>query len=233
VNRIVPVVAVAVAAYVLLPRAAQVTASASVLRRATWPWLVGVAGAAGLTYGFAAAALIAASGRRLGIRRTYAVQLGAACANRLTPAGVGAAATNMRYLEQEGLDRPSAVTAVGLAAVAGFGTHLIGTVAAVALLQGRVAALHAPDIDNAWPYLALLAVAAVLVWRGHRACAASPPGGHGRDSAICGPCSAIPAGLSCWSHAARVSAVRTSSGSRPLWPRWAHIPGSVRSPGFT
>lgn len=162
---LVPVVGVAAAVYVLLPRLAQSSTTFSTLTRAKWPWLVAVAGGACLTYLLAAVALMAAAGRPLSLVRTCGVQLAAACTNRVVPAGLGAAATNVRYLELAGLDRPSATTAVVTTSLSGLAVHTVGTATAVALLQGKVVALHVPDLDHTWPELAGLAgVCAVLGW---------------------------------------------------------------------
>ena len=53
----------------------------------SWPWVAVVAAAIGVSYFFAALALQAAAGTRLPLPRTVLVQLAAAAANRITPAG--------------------------------------------------------------------------------------------------------------------------------------------------
>jgi hypothetical protein len=167
VRKLLPLVGLAFAVYVLLPRLARSSTNLSTLRHADWPWLVGVAGGSALTYVAATVSLIAASGRRLRFRRTFAVQLAAASTNRVVPAGLGAAATNVRYLEREGLERPGAVTAVGLTAAAGFVVHAVATIVAVLLLRSKAFALHVPDLDATWPALLMLGVVATIVgWLG-------------------------------------------------------------------
>jgi uncharacterized membrane protein YbhN (UPF0104 family) len=69
----------------------------------SWPWVGVVAAAIGVSYLFAALALQAAAGTRLPLPRTVLVQLAAAAANRITPAGLGGAAVNARYLTRRGL----------------------------------------------------------------------------------------------------------------------------------
>jgi uncharacterized membrane protein YbhN (UPF0104 family)/membrane-associated phospholipid phosphatase len=163
-----PIAAGAAAVLVLLPRLVQSSNSASVLAAAQWPWLVAVAGAAACTYLLAAVALTAAAGVRLDLGRTYVVQLAASCANRVTPAGLGAAATNIRYLELTGIDRPEATCAIGMTAVSGFVVHTIGTVVAVAALQTGAFNVHVPELEHAWPALLGLGLAGIgigwVVW---------------------------------------------------------------------
>jgi uncharacterized membrane protein YbhN (UPF0104 family)/membrane-associated phospholipid phosphatase/tRNA A-37 threonylcarbamoyl transferase component Bud32 len=167
VKNLAPVVALALAVYILLPRLARSSTSLATLRHADWLWLAVVAAGSALTYVAAATALMAASGQRLSFRRTYAVQLAAASTNRVVPAGLGAIATNMRYLELEGLDRPGAVAAIGLTTGTGFAVHLVATIAAVLLLRSRAFALHVPDFDATWPdLLALGAAGAAIGWLG-------------------------------------------------------------------
>ncbi|HEY2429821.1 MAG TPA: lysylphosphatidylglycerol synthase transmembrane domain-containing protein, partial [Acidimicrobiales bacterium] len=162
-TNLVPVVGVAAAVYFLLPRLARSSLSLHTVQRAQWPWLLGVAGGAVLTYVIATVVLMAAAGRRLPFGRTFAVQLAAASTNRVVPAGLGAAATNIRYLELAGLERPEAVTAIGLIAGSGFVVHTLGTIVAVTLLRSRAVTLHVPDLDRTWPALLALGLACAVV----------------------------------------------------------------------
>ncbi len=91
------------------------------------------------TYVAAAVAIIAASGRPLRLGRTTAVQLAAACTNRIAPAGLGGMATNVCYLERDGASRAQAVAAVGVTSAASFLLHLIATVGALALVHRSIA----------------------------------------------------------------------------------------------
>ena len=163
IGNLVPLAGLGVAVYVLLPQLARSSTSLSRVGPLQWPWLIGVAGAGGLTYLMGAAALMAAAGRRLPILRTLCSQLAAAFTNRVVPAGLGAAATNIRYLELSGMDRPSAVSAVGLNAIGGFSVHSIATVVAVTLLRRRAIALRVPDVDPTWPALLGLVAGCVAI----------------------------------------------------------------------
>jgi glycosyltransferase 2 family protein len=154
------VVAVAVAVYLLLPRLAQSSTGISQLTAGRLPWLVAVAGASALTYVMAATALTAATHQPLVLGRTIAVQLAGTCANRVTPAGLGAAAVNIRYLELSGLDRPEAAATVAVTATSGFAVHSAAVVALALVLGHGGPALHVPVIDPDWP--GVLALALVL-----------------------------------------------------------------------
>ncbi len=101
--------------------------------------LTGVFGA--LTYPAAAVALTAASGCPLPLARTAAAQLAAACTNRIAPAGIGGMATNVRYLEGNGVPRSQALTAIGITSIASFCVHTIAMIAALALVHRPVGAL--------------------------------------------------------------------------------------------
>jgi len=72
----------------------------------------------------AAVSMTGASPERLALGRTTVVQLAAAFANRIAPAGLGAMATNARYLERSGVRRARAVTAVGVNQAAGGLVHV-------------------------------------------------------------------------------------------------------------
>ncbi len=80
------------------------------------PWQVAPALliVAGFHYMAAAVALRAASGMKLPLREATCVQLAAAAANRLTPAGLGGAAINVRYLRRRNVLTGQALATVGI-----------------------------------------------------------------------------------------------------------------------
>ncbi len=80
------------------------------------PWHVApiLAVIAVVHYVAAAVALRAASGARLPLREATSVQFAAAAANRLTPAGLGGAAINARYLQRKQFHPVQAVATVGI-----------------------------------------------------------------------------------------------------------------------
>lgn len=90
-----------------------------------------------LHYLFAAISLRAATGHRLPLREMTMAQFSAAAANRLTPAGLGGAAVNIRYLTCRGLPASFALAVVA-------GVQLLGMLAnvlvvALVLLIGHLA----------------------------------------------------------------------------------------------
>jgi uncharacterized membrane protein YbhN (UPF0104 family) len=118
------------------------------------------------TYVAAAVAITAASGRRLPLGRTSAVQLAAVCTNRVAPAGLGAMATNARFLELDGASRSQALTAVGVSTIASFAAHAIVTVTVLLLVHRPVGALLHLPADSLLALLFVIAAAiavAVLV----------------------------------------------------------------------
>jgi uncharacterized membrane protein YbhN (UPF0104 family) len=84
-----------------------------------WQFVCVVVALAALHYVATAVAARAASGLVLPFRETVLVQLAAAAANRLTPAGIGGAALNARFYTRRGLAPSAALGAVAVLAVMG------------------------------------------------------------------------------------------------------------------
>jgi undecaprenyl-diphosphatase len=98
----------------------------------------------GSTYVFAAVSLAAASGRPLPLGRTALTQLSGVCANRVTPAGLGAMGVNLRYLEESGASRAEGLAAIGLSGVVTFLVRLATAIAVVVVAghSGLDAVVH-------------------------------------------------------------------------------------------
>ncbi|WP_242605672.1 YbhN family protein [Frankia sp. Cppng1_Ct_nod] len=111
-----------------------------------WPWLMVCAVASAGFFLANACALRAASGLPLPLRTATAVQLAAAAANRVLPAGLGAIAVNMHYLERQKLTRSAGLSAVAATKIAVALTHVVGVVLVAGLVSGSGAgdALSAP-----------------------------------------------------------------------------------------
>lgn len=122
--------------------------------------LTGLLGA--MTYVAAAVAITAASGRSLRFGRTAAVQLAAACTNRIAPAGLGGMATNICYLQHDGATRGEAVAAVGVTSVASFVVHLVATMSVLGLVH-RSTAVPSVALPGPVPLAAGLLVVAGVV----------------------------------------------------------------------
>lgn len=105
-----------------------------------WQYTAAVLALASLHYLATAIAARAAAGVPLRLGETVLVQLAAAAANRLTPAGLGGSAVTARYFTLRGLDAPAAVGAVSALAVLGALADLL--VLTVLVLAGSWLGLH-------------------------------------------------------------------------------------------
>ena len=141
---IVMVVSLAVAFYLLIPQLADVSGVWESLKHADWMWALWALGAAVLAYVAAAIGFIGAVPRHLPFGATLAAQVAGSFVNRVVPARVGGMATNLRFLQKQGVDLAVATSSIGLQQVVGLVMHV--TLSAVFLVwAGRSAedALHA------------------------------------------------------------------------------------------
>jgi uncharacterized membrane protein YbhN (UPF0104 family)/membrane-associated phospholipid phosphatase/tRNA A-37 threonylcarbamoyl transferase component Bud32 len=163
---VVTVLVGGVAVHVLIPQAAELRHTLEALRTARWGWLVPAIAASAFTYVMAAAALTAAAGLTLPIVRTTLAELASSVANRVAPGGLGAAATDVRYLQRSGLDRARAVAAVGLTSAVGFVVHGLGLVSVGAAMALTHSISFHPRLPSHWTLLvvaaAVLAAAGLL-----------------------------------------------------------------------
>lgn len=124
--------------HVVLTQVKTMGRTVHLLAQPRWGWLAVAGAACVLTHLMGAVAMSGATPIRLRLGPTFSVQFACSFCNRLAPAGLGGMATNARYLECCGLDRPAAVGAVGLNAFAGFVIH--------ALLIAIVVPIAAPGV---------------------------------------------------------------------------------------
>ncbi len=138
-----------------------------------WQFTLLVVVLAGLHYLATAVATRASVGLSLRLRETMLVQLAAAAANRLTPAGLGGSAVNARFFCRRGADKRGAVTAVATLSVLGAVADLL--VLSVLVFSGRLLGLgggahelavlasklarYAAPFRSPWMWLALAVVA--------------------------------------------------------------------------
>jgi uncharacterized membrane protein YbhN (UPF0104 family) len=116
-------VASVVAAY-LLAGELERASLASVLRSADWRWsIVGLALSA-TTYIGATLSLSGFVAARLSFFRTLFVQVAGSFVTLVTPAAVGGAALNVRYLQRKKIPAPVAAASVGVAQVVAFVLHI-------------------------------------------------------------------------------------------------------------
>jgi len=152
-------VASVVAAY-LLAGELERASLASVLRSADWRWsIVGLALSA-TTYIGAALALSGFVPARLKFFRTLFVQVAGSFVTLVTPAAVGGAALNVRYLQRKKVPAPVAAASVGLAQVVAFVLH-ISLIVVFAAIAGTTAKtpIHPPR----WAYYVLAGIVAVAL----------------------------------------------------------------------
>ena len=162
-----------VALGVLVTQTGNLQATVTAASRADISWLLLAALSTGAGYVMAAAALMGAAPMPLALGRTTVAEFAAAFTNRLAPAGVGAIATNVRYLERAGTTRGQALKAVGVDAGAGLVAHavLLATLVPLVGLQSRLRLPASPDLDVIWPIAGVIVVALAVIgglyWR-HR-----------------------------------------------------------------
>jgi uncharacterized membrane protein YbhN (UPF0104 family) len=148
--------------------------------RLRWQYTAVVVVLASLHYLATAIAARAAAGVPLPLGETLLVQLAAAAANRLTPAGLGGSAVTARYLTRRGLEMPAALGAVTALAVLGALADLLvltalvllgsvfglrGSAHEVGLLTAHITHLLGPLRSPwLWTVVALVGMAALGIW---------------------------------------------------------------------
>ncbi len=123
-REVVTVAALALAVYLLIPQLADVSGVWSSIRHADWVWGLWAMGASALTFVAAAIGLMGAVPQRLGLPTTTAAQLAGSFVNRIVPARVGGMATNLRYLQKQGVDLAVATASIGVQQVSGLAVHV-------------------------------------------------------------------------------------------------------------
>lgn len=119
----------ALSAWFLIPQLTDIDQIWAQVRNGSPGWALAAVGFSLLTYAAATASLLGAIPIRLSFAPALAAQLASSFANRVTPARVGGVATNVRYLQRQGVPTAVAGTAIGLNAVAGLIMHITLTVA--------------------------------------------------------------------------------------------------------
>ncbi len=96
----------------------------SKLKAADWTWALYALGASALTYVGATIGLLGAVPGRIPFAGTFATQLAGSFVNRIMPARVGGIATNVRFLQKQGLDLAVASSSIGLQQLSGLLMHI-------------------------------------------------------------------------------------------------------------
>jgi len=159
---LVTLVASVAAVYLLAGELAHASLG-QLLRAADWRWALVAAGLSAATYVGATLSMSGFVAERLGFFRTMLVQLAGSFVTLVTPAAVGGAALNVRYLQRRKIPAPVAVASIGVWQVAAFVVHilLIAMFAAIAG-TGSKTAITPPT----WAYFVvggLIALAGVVL----------------------------------------------------------------------
>ena len=151
-----------VAAVYLLAGELERASLGSVLHKADWRWTIAALALSAATYAAATEALIGFVPGRLSFRRTLLAQLASSFVTLVTPAAVGGATLNIRYLQRQKIPAAVAAASVGVAQVVAFVLHVL-LILVFAAIAGSSASepIHPPRW--AWFVLAGLVLIALVV----------------------------------------------------------------------
>ena len=154
-------VASVAAAYLLAGELARASLS-STLREANWHWGLVALALSATTYIGATISLSGFVAGRLSFFRTLLVQVAGSFITLVTPAAVGGAALNIRYLQRRKVPAAVAAASVGVAQVVAFVLHIV-LIVIFATIAGTSAQEHIQPPRWAWFVLAGLVVLALAV----------------------------------------------------------------------
>ena len=165
---LITLVASILAVYLLTSELARVNLS-TLLRSVDPRWLLVALGLSALTYAGAAWELSGFVLERLSFTRTVLAQVASSFVTLVTPAAVGGAALNVRYLQRRKIPPAVAAASVGVSQVVAFVLHIVLLVIFVAITGARSHSLRPPS----WAYwviagLVLAALIVLAVPRGRR-----------------------------------------------------------------
>ncbi len=155
-------VASVAAAYLLAGELARASLG-SVLRSANWHWGIAALALSASTYVGATIALSGFVAERLSFFRTLLAQVAGSFVTLVTPAAVGGAALNIRYLQRRKIPAAVAAASVGVAQVVAFVLHIL-LIVIFAAVAGTSAKSPIQPPRWAWFVLAGLVVVALAVF---------------------------------------------------------------------
>jgi uncharacterized membrane protein YbhN (UPF0104 family)/tRNA A-37 threonylcarbamoyl transferase component Bud32 len=158
---LVTMVATVIAAYLLAGELERESLS-TVLRSANWKWGLVALVLSAATYAAAAVSLSGFVADKLDFSRTVLAQLAGSFVTLVTPAAVGGAALNIRYLQRRKIPAAVAAASVGVAQVVAFVLHIMLLVI-FAAIAGTSARENIQPPEWAWFVLAGLVVVAISV----------------------------------------------------------------------
>jgi uncharacterized membrane protein YbhN (UPF0104 family) len=152
-------VASVIAAYLLAGELARASL-ANVLRSADWRWGIVALALSAATYIGAAMSLSGFVAERLSFFRTLLVQLAGSFVTLVTPAAVGGAALNVRYLQRKKVPAAVAAASVGVAQVVAFVLHIL-----LLVVFAAIAGTNTKDSIQPpkWAYFVLAGLVAVAL----------------------------------------------------------------------
>jgi glycosyltransferase 2 family protein len=158
---LVTLVATVAAVYLLAGELARASLG-HVMRAADWRWGLVALALSAVTYVGATLELSGFVAERLNFTRTLLVQLAGSFVTLVTPAAVGGAAVNVRYLQRRKIPAPVAAASVGVVQLTAFVLHILLLVVFIAVAG---AADKSPFRPPTWSYFVLagLIVAAGIV----------------------------------------------------------------------
>jgi len=158
---LVTMVATVIAAYLLAGELERESLT-SVLHKSDWRWSIVALALSAATYAAAALSLSGFVADRLPFFRTVLAQVAGSFVTLVTPAAVGGAALNIRYLQRRKIPAAVAAASVGVAQVVAFALHLMLLVV-LAAIAGSSAKENIQPPQWAWYVPAGLVVVALAV----------------------------------------------------------------------
>ena len=155
---VVTLIASLVAGYLLLGQLARVSLL-SILRSADWRWTLLALALSALTYLGAAWSLAGYVPDRLRFRPLVLAQLAGSFVTLVTPAAVGGAALNIRYLQRRKVPAAVAAASVGLSQVVAFVLHILLLVVFAAITGSQSHSLQPPN----WVYFVIAALVVIVL----------------------------------------------------------------------
>ncbi len=149
---LVTLVASVAAIYLLAGELASASLT-DVLRSADWRWGAVALALSAATYAGAALSLSGFVAERLNFVRTLLVQLAGSFVTLVTPAAVGGAALNVRYLQRRKIPPPVAVASVGVSQVVAFVLHIVALIVFAAIAGTGT---KSPITPPTWAYFVVL-----------------------------------------------------------------------------
>ena len=158
-RRVMTLVATTFAAYILIHEITGTKDLPATLANADWGWALLAVVCSALTYIGAALNLLGGFGRRLSLWLTTAA-VGGSFINLITPVKVGGTATNIRYLQKQGLDSAAAIGGMGVTILVVGVMHIALTIVFLVWAGSKTNIVKLPSSSTI--LLILVVVAAII-----------------------------------------------------------------------